>query len=79
MSLEWLERLDKKLAGFITVVEDFDIFSEDIPPSKYYIMNAFGQGVYFKTRSRAKAQEICDQIYGKGFFVVKQVVVAQVR
>lgn len=79
MSLEWLESLDRKLASCVTVVEDFDVYSEDKPPSKYYIMNAFGQGVYFKTRSRAKAQEICDQIYGKGFFTVKQVVVAQVR
>ena len=36
----------------------------------YYITNALGFKVFFKCRSRVKAQETCDMIYGKGAYKV---------
>lgn len=38
--------------------------------SAYWIKNAFGQKVYFKTRSREIAIQTCDDLYGKGQYVV---------
>ena len=48
-------------------------------PKKFYIINAWNDHVYFKTIKRSKAQEMADEIYGKGFYTVKTVVKAQVR
>ena len=36
----------------------------------YYIRNALGYKVFFKCRSRVKAQETCDMIFGKGSYIV---------
>ena len=36
----------------------------------YYITNALNFKVFFKCRSRVKAQETCDMIYGKGAYKV---------
>lgn len=49
------------------------------PSSRYYIRDSWGNYVYFKTRSRAKATEISNKIYGNGFFTVKEVVNASVH
>lgn len=48
-------------------------------PAQYYIFNALGEAVYFKTRNRIKAQEWADQLYGKGFYIVKKAIKAAVR
>lgn len=48
-------------------------------PTKYYIIDAFGNGVFFRTRDRAVAQQICNEIYGEGKFLVKQVLKAVCR
>jgi len=41
------------------------------PPSRYYIMDAFGFHVYVKARARDKAQAIVDEVYGKGFYKIR--------
>lgn len=41
------------------------------PPSRYYIVDAFNHLVFVKVRERHKAQEIVDEIYGKGFYKVR--------
>ena len=47
----------------IYVPED-EYNAEDFkPPASFFILNAMGEGVYFKTRSRQKAQERCDEIF----------------
>lgn len=40
-------------------------------PSRYYIINAFGDYIFIKVRGRNKAQEIIDEVYGKGFYKVR--------
>ena len=48
-------------------LEDYSV------PSGYYIINALGWNVYFKTRDRIKAQEICNLVYGKGKYTIRGV------
>lgn len=56
----------------VEYVSEEDRFSDDFkPPSQFFIVNALGEGVYFHTRSRAKAQEKCDVEYGKGKYSVR--------
>lgn len=42
-----------------------------VEPSKWRIMNALGEMVYFCCQKREKAQEICDEMYGKGRYTVR--------
>lgn len=41
------------------------------PPSRYYVINAFGDFIFLKVRERAKAQAIIDEVYGKDFYKVR--------
>ena len=40
-------------------------------PSCFYIVDALGQYVFAKTKSRKIAQEVVDEEYGKGFYKVR--------
>jgi len=53
---------------FIVKTQDDDL---EKPPSRYYIVDAFGHLVFVKVRSRGKAQEIIDEVYGKGFYKIR--------
>lgn len=55
-----------------TVVVDFDEYTsmEFREVSAYWIKNAFGEKVYFLTRSRELAIQTCDDLYGRGQYVV---------
>lgn len=39
--------------------------------SGYHITNGLGYKVYFKCRDRAKAQLVCDEIFGKNLYRVQ--------
>ncbi|QDP60465.1 MAG: hypothetical protein GOVbin1096_93 [Prokaryotic dsDNA virus sp.] len=41
------------------------------PPSRYYVIDAFGHYIFVKIRERAKAQAIIDEVYGKGFYKIR--------
>jgi len=74
------EGTPKDLKKKVVVVSEEDRLSDEFKaPCKYYIIDAFGNGVYFKTRSRLTASALSDKIYGNGFFTVKQVVKAIAR
>lgn len=50
------------------------------PRGQFFICDALGGHLFFRTNSRAKAQEICDLIFPpQGKYLVKAVVKAQVR
>ena len=53
---------------FIVKLQDDDL---EKPPSRYYIVDAFGHLVFVRVRSRSKAQEIVDEVYGKGFYKIR--------
>ena len=46
-----------------------------VDPTSWFIVNASGDGVYFKTRSKQKAQEAADLEYGIGKYKVRSVVI----
>ena len=55
----------------ITVVE-FEQFTdfEFEPPATFFTRSAMGQYYFYHTRARAKAQEACDDLFGKGRYTV---------
>lgn len=50
-----------------------------IDPAKYYIVNALGDAVYYRTRSRQAAQDMADRDYGTGKYTIRVALTAQVR
>lgn len=54
-----------------TIIQFEQKHEEDFKdPSKWFIMNALGEYVYFHKRSREDAQKVCDEEYGKGRYKV---------
>lgn len=44
-----------------------------VDPTSWFLINANGDAVYFKTRSRIKAREQADIMYGKDKYVIRSV------
>lgn len=42
-------------------------------PSNFYIINALGERVFFKTKNRSLAQQAADDLYGEGRYVIRTV------
>lgn len=64
----------------VDYVSEEERFSDDFkPPASFFIVDALGQGVYIHTRSRAKAQEVVDELYGVGKYRVRAELKANVR
>ena len=70
--------MEKKIE-IITVSQEERMDDDFKPPTSLFIINAMGDGVYFKTRSRTAAQAESDRIYGVGKYTVRLVVKAQTR
>ena len=50
------------------------------PRTQFFVADAFGGHLFFRTNSRAKAQYLCDLIFPpQGKYLVKAVIKAQVR
>lgn len=71
--------IDPKWADTIKIypeeVTDLESFKD---PHKFYIINAFGHRVYIKSSKRNIAQQVADEIYGKGFYKIRSCVRASV-
>lgn len=62
-----------------TTISEEERFSDNLNhPSRYFIVNAFGEGVYFHTRSRQTAQKWADILYGEGHYIVRAAIQASV-
>lgn len=59
--------------------ERFDYDFKEPRGAKYFIVNANNNALFFFTNSREKAQNECDNIYGKGKYKIRVVMKAQVR
>ena len=71
--------MEKKIE-IITVSQEERMDDDFKPPTSLFIINAMGDGVYFKTRSRQQAQLQADAIYPPaGKYTVRAVVKAGVR
>jgi hypothetical protein len=60
------------------VKSEEEVQADNTPPSRYYIINAFGDYVFVKVRGRNKAQDIVDEVYGKGFYQIRAMGLAPV-
>lgn len=67
-SREVFEKWKDKLVIYPQEMHHADDFS---PRQKYYFINGLGDAVFLRVTKRSKAQEICDELYGKGFFTVR--------
>ena len=70
--------MEKKIE-IITVSQEERMDDDFKPPTSLFIINAMGEGVYFKTRNRHQAQLEADRIYSAGKYTVRLVVKAQTR
>jgi uncharacterized protein (DUF427 family) len=68
----------KEMETFYIPCEDHNM-DDFKPPSRFYIINALGDAVYFKTNSRVRAQEEADKQYSKGKYAVRIEIRAGVR
>ena len=66
--LDWIAPADRDRYIYVYKVD----FEEEgfKPPTAWMVMNAFGDRVYFKARSRATAQILCDNLMGLGKYTV---------
>lgn len=56
----------------ITLVPPEVFLEEDfLDPSRYFVVSATGDRMYFHTSDRLKAQEICDSEFGKGKYKIR--------
>lgn len=60
-----------KIAGTTVLFDYPNCTDHDVHPSGYFIKNSLGYRVYFKCRERKKAQDICNQIFGKNHYTVR--------
>jgi len=69
----------KSIIRRIVIHAEADVWKDNFkPPCQYYYIDSFGNHVYIRTRDRSKAQEVADEINGKGFFTVRHVIKATV-
>lgn len=61
---------NKKLQKIHVSVDNGENMFKNLPKYKFYIKNAVGFIVYFKTNDRKNAQNIVDYLYGKGMYTV---------
>lgn len=80
MQKDSFEDVLKKFEKKIIIVSEDERWDENFKePTALFIVNAMGEGIYFRTRDRLKAQEIADELYGKGFYTVRAVIKAITR
>ena len=67
--------------GKLLYVWEDEVLNEELykPKSQFFIADALGGHLFFRTNSRAKAQQLCDKVYGENKYTVKVVVRASVR
>lgn len=71
--------MNKPIEHVVIPESEAEIYSEEEgrfilnSVSNFYCINALGERVFFKTKNRALAQEACDELYGKGRYVIRAV------
>ena len=67
--------------GKLAYVWEDEVLNEELykPRAQFFIADAIGGHLFFRTNSRAKAQELCEKCFGAGKYTVKIVVRASVR
>lgn len=77
---ETFEEALKSIEKFVIIIPEEERFDMEFKaPTGFFVINANGDAVYFRTRSRPKAQEMADRLYGVGFYTVRKELKAAVR
>ena len=69
--------MSKKIESIIVEECDAEVWDDETEsfvmniPASYYIINALGQRVFYKTRNRLEAQRQADEDYGKGRYTIR--------
>jgi len=71
MSTEFYRRQTERQNEKFVVKTEIEVQADPTPPSRYYIVNAFGDYIFVKVRSKATAQKIIDECYGKCFYKIR--------
>ena len=76
-----LDEVFPECAGKLKYAWEHEVADEDNfkPYTGFFINDAMGGHLYFRTNSRANAQRLCDLCFGVGKYTVKIVVKAAVR
>ena len=76
-----LEEAFPQCKGKLLYVWESEVLDEDNYKARgqFFIVDAMGGHMFFRTNSRAKAQQICDDCFGPNKYTVKVVVRAAVR
>lgn len=61
-----------KYKGVSVYVDNPDNLVEYSKPSGFYIKSPLNFNIYFKTGDRAKAQDVCNSIFGKSAYTVQR-------
>lgn len=75
-----LEEAFPQCKGKLLYVWESEVLDEDNykPRGQFYVATADGGRMYFKTNSRARAQELADAVFG-GKYAIRVEIKAQVR
>ena len=75
-----LDQVFPEAKGKLVYVEESIMVDEDRfrAPTQFFVSDALGGAMFFRTNSRTKAQELADYVYG-GKYKVKIIVKAAVR
>lgn len=63
------KKVEKPIETVVVTYEEFSEW-EHVPYGSFFIRNALGMIVYYKTSDRLRAQKACDEEYGKGKYTV---------
>lgn len=76
-----LEEAFPQCKGKLLYVWESEVLDEDNykPRGQFFIVDAFGGHLFFRTNSRSTAQCLCDEVYGENKYLVKTVIRAEVR
>ena len=67
--------------GKLAYVWEDEVLNEELYKARtqFFVADALGGHLFFRTNSRTKAQKMCDDCFGAGKYTVKVVVRASVR
>jgi hypothetical protein len=71
MSNEFYRKQTENQHEKFVVLTEAEVQTEAATPSRYYVVNAFGDYIFVKVRGKAAAQKIIDECYGKGFYKIR--------
>lgn len=78
--LRLMKGVPEKFANKVVICTPEEMDGEGFKdPCHFFVVNAFGDRVYLRARERHNARKIADDLYGKDFYGLREVIRAAVR